>query len=185
MSVLTLPTCPTDCTGLPAVNFDDCAPDIHYGEVVKLYMAAADADDFANVELIGEWTTRLSESATATGDEIRELTVFGDLPEAEQSEITISGDRTVVGFKQFTLNFEIDETNDINYNWLMTLECNMKFKIWFETSDGRLYGGNEGILATVRANLMIPRDRAEIVKFMGTAKWKSIFSPLVGDSPMA
>ena len=185
MSLLLTPTCPTDCSGLPAVSFDECAPSIHYGEVTKLYMAAADAKDFTNIELIGEWTTRLSEDATTTGDEIRELTVYGELPEAEQTEITISGDRTVVGYKTFTLNFEVDETNDINYEWLMTLECNMKFKIWFETSDGRLYGGNEGILATVRANLLIPKERTEIVKFIGSAKWKSIFSPLVCDSPMA
>ena len=184
MSVLVIPTCPTDCSGLPAVYFDECAPDVHYGEVVKLYMAAVDAADFTNVELLGEWTTRLSD-AGVDPDAIRELTVYGELPEAEQTEITISGDRTVVGYKQFTLNFEVDETNDINYNWLMNLECNLKFKIWFETSDGRLYGGNEGIEATVRANLMIPKERTDIVKFIGTAKWKSIFSPLVGDSPMA
>ena len=89
MSILILPTCPDDCSGLPAVDFDICAPELHYGEVAKVYLAAADADDFTNVEDLAEWTTRLDDSATATGDEIRTLTVIGELPEPEQTELTI------------------------------------------------------------------------------------------------
>lgn len=186
MSVLNLPDCPTGCdTGLPAVDFDICAPELHYGEIEKIYIAAADADDFTNVEDLAEWTTRLSDSAVVTGNEIRALTVIGELPEPEQTEHTISGDRTAVGFKQFTVNFEVDETNDINYNWLLTLECNVKFKFWFETADGLLYGGNEGLLATIRVNQVIPRERTELAKFIGTAKWKSQFSPLRCLSPNA
>jgi hypothetical protein len=182
MSVLTLPSCPDDCTGLPLVDFDVCAPEIHYGEVSKIYIAAADADPFTNIELLPEWTARLSETSVDP-DAIRPLTVLGDLPVAEQSELTISGDRTVVGYKQFVLNFEVDETNGVNYNFMLTAECNLSFLIWFETSDGVMYGGNEGILATVRLSLMIPRERTDIVKYMGTAKWKSVFSPLRSHSP--
>mgnify|MGYP001212048190 FL=1 len=186
MSVLILPTCPTGCdTGLPAVDFDICAPELHFGEIEKIYIAAGDADDFTNVEDLTEWTDRLSETEFVTGNEIRELTVIGDLPEPEQTEQTISGDRTVVGFKQFTLNFSIDETNDVNYNFLLTLECNIAFKFWYETADGMLYGGNEGITATLRVNQVIPRDRNEYVTFVGTAKWKSRTSPLRCVSPMA
>ena len=185
MSVLLLPQCPSDCTGLPAVDFDVCAPELHWGEVSKLYLAAADADDFTNVESLAEWTTRLDQSATATGDEIRELTILGDLPEPEQSEIAISGDRTAVGVKTFTLAFDVDETNDTNYLAMLNMECNLTFKIWYETSDGMLYGGNDGIIATVRMNQIIPRERTELVKLTGTAKWKSQFSPLRVVSPMA
>jgi len=185
MSVLILPTCPTDCAGsLAEVVFDECAPVVHYGEVAKLYIATVDAADFTNVDLIGEWTTRLSDDG-ADPDAIRTLVVIGELPEPEQSEITISGDRTVVGFKQFTLPFEVDETNDTNYNLLLTYECNIKVKMWFETADGVLYGGNEGIEATLRLNNMIPRERTDVAKFVGTAKWKSQFSALRCASPMA
>lgn len=185
MSVLLNPTCPSDCSTLPAVAFDTCAPELHWGEVTKLYVAAADADDFANVEDVTEWNTRLDQSAVATGDEIRELTVIAELPEPEQTETPVSGDRTAVGFKNFALNFDIDETNDTNYNFLLTLECNLSFKIWYETSDGMLYGGNEGILATLRANQVIPKERTELVKFVGVARWKSQTSPLRCVSPLA
>lgn len=185
MSVLTLPTCPTDCAGsLPDVSFNECAPEIHYGEVAKIYIARSDAASFTNVDLIGEWTTRLSDTSDDP-DAIRTLIVMGDLPEPEQSEITISGDRTVVGFKQFTLPFDIDETNDTNYLLLLTLECNIKNKMWFETADGMLYGGNEGIEATIRMNNIIPRPRTDVALFSSTAKWKSQTSPLRTASPMA
>lgn len=183
MSVLSLPTCPTDCTGsLPAVNFDVCAPELHYGEISKIYLATAEAEDFTNVELPGEWTTRLT---VEDKDSIRELVVIGELPEPEQTEVQISGDRKVIGQKEFTINFEIDETNDLNYNLLLTHECNLTSKIWYETSDGMLYGGNEGILVSIRMNNVIPRERAEIQKFIGTAKWKSQFNALRSISPMA
>lgn len=186
MSVLLNPVCPAGCgTANPAVDFDECAPELHYGEVAKLYVANATATAFTNVESLVEWTGRLSESLNITGNEIREMTIIGELPEPEQTELSISGDRTVVGFKSFTINFEIDETNDINYRWLMTLECNMKFKFWYETADGIMYGGNEGLEGTIRANQIIPRERTELAKFIGTAKWKSQMSPLRSVSPMA
>ena len=62
---------------------------------------------------------------------------------------------------------EIDETNVTNYNFLLTTECNLKFKMWFDTSDGILYGGNEGIEASILMNLVIPRERTDVVKYMG------------------
>jgi len=178
MSVLNFPTCPSDCSGsLPAIDFDLCAPELHYGEISHIYVATAAAAAFANVELLGEWSTRLSE-AGVDPDAIRELVVMGDLPEPEQTEITISGDRRVIGFKTFAINFDIDETNDVNYYWLMNQECSFQNRIWYRTADGLLYGGNTGILATIRMNQIIPRERTEIVKFTGTVVWKSQFSPL-------
>ena len=185
MSVLILPTCPADCTGaLPPVDFDVCAPQLNYGEISHIYVATPEAADFANVELLGEWTTRVSEDSV-DADAIRELVVIGELPEPEQAGLQISGDRTVVGQKAFTINFEIDETNDINYNWLLTHECNIASKVWFRTSGGLLYGGNAGIEASIRVQQIIPRERTELIKFVGTVKWKSQFNPLRSIYPMA
>lgn len=185
MSVLLPITCPTDCTSsLPPVDFNECAPEVHYGEISHLYIATADATCFTNVEQITEWTTRVSESEM-TANAIRDLVVMADLGEPEQTEQPISGDRTVVGFKSFTINIDVDETNDINYRFLMNLECNTKYKLWFETADGLLYGGNCGIEGTLRLNNIIPRDRTEIAKFSGTFKWKSQFSPYRSLSPLS
>lgn len=184
MSVLVYPVCPTDCAGsLPSVLFDECAPELHYGEIEWLYVARADAADFVAVDVITEWTARLSDTS-ADADAIRTLHVIGELPEPEQTEINISGDRVINGYKTFNIPFEIDETNDTNYEFLLNTECNLKFKIWFATADGMLYGGNTGVEATIKLNPIIPRERTEVAKFMGTIKWKSVHSPLRCVSPI-
>lgn len=184
MSVLLYPTCPESCAGsLPEPSFNECAPVIGYGEVSKIYLAKADADGFTNVELLSEWTSRLA-LGVSDPDAIRAFTVIGDLPEPELTEITISGNRTVTGFKKFSLPFEIDEDNDENYQAHLTFECNTKFKMWFETADGMMFGGNQGIDASILSNYMIPRGRTEVRKVMGRAKWDSKKSPLRNVSPL-
>lgn len=185
MSVLNLPTCPDDCAGsLPEVSFNECAPEVYFGEISKIYVAKSDSADFSDVEDLAEWTTRLSQDSTDP-DVIRELTVIAELPEPEVTEQAISSDRTIVGYRQFVINGEIDENNDVNYNFMLNLQCNLSHKIWYETADGILYGGNEGIQVTIRAHEFIPRARTDVKKIMFVIKWKSKFSPLRCVSPNA
>jgi hypothetical protein len=184
MSVLTLPTCPTDCSGsLGAVSFNECAPEIHYGEIAKLYVARADAADFTSPDLIAEWTTRLSDTED-TVDKIRTFIGMGEMPAPEKTELTISGNRTIYSPKTFNVLFEVDETNDTNYEWLLESECNLKRKFWFETSDGMLYGGKTGIEGVFNTDAPIPKSRKDIAKFMMSVKWESKNHPLRTISPM-
>ena len=184
MSVLTLPTCPTDCAGsLGAVSFNECAPEVHYGEISKLYVARSDAADFTNPDLLAEWTARLSDTAV-DGDSIRTFIGIGELPVPEKTELPLSGNRIIYSPKTFNLLFEVDETNDTNYEFLLNTECNLKFKFWYETSDGMLYGGLTGIEGVFGMDAPIPKSREEFAKFMLSVKWKSANSPLRTISPM-
>lgn len=184
MSVLTLPTCPTDCAGsLGAVSFNECAPEVHYGEISKLYVARSDAADFSNVDQLAEWTARLDDSSSDV-DKIRTFIGIGELPVPEKTELPLSGNRTIYSPKTFNLLFEVDETGDTNYEWLLESECNLKRKFWYETSDGMLYGGNSGIEGVFGMDAPIPKSREEIAKFMMAVKWKSKNSPLRCLSPM-
>ena len=183
MSVLYVPPCPTTCEGAVAdVSFNECAPEKHWGEVSKIYIVASNFAGFTDVTDLAEWTTNLSDTAD---NKIRTLIGIGDLPEAEITEVPMSGDRVAVGYKTFNLPFEIDETNETNYAFLLMTECGGKYKIWFETSDGILYGGNAGIEVSFRANLLIPRERTALVKFMSNSTWKSLKSPFRSASPLA
>lgn len=184
MSVLLLPVCPTDCAGsLEAVSFNECAPEVHYGEISKLYIARADAASFTSPDLLAEWTTRLSDTET-TIDKIRTMIGIGELTQSEKTEILISGGRTIYSPKGFNVLFEVDETNDTNYEFLLSTECNLKFKFWYETSDGMLYGGKTGIEAVFNMDAPIPKGREEVAKFMLSIKWKSKNHPLRTLSPM-
>jgi hypothetical protein len=185
MSNLYLPPCPTACSGsLGAVSFNECAPEIHYGEISKLYVARADAANLANPNVITEWTARLDD-ADQTVDKIRTFIGIGEMAQPEKSELSISGGRTIYSPKGFNILFEVDETNDTNYEWLLESECNLKRKVWFETSDGMLYGGKAGIEAVINADQPIPKGREEVVKIMMSLKWKSKNHPFRCASPMA
>jgi hypothetical protein len=190
MSILYLPECPTTCSGaLSEVSFNECAPEYHYGEVSKIYIAESNFESvdnagnpgFGDVTSLVEWNDNLSDTVDG---KIRTLIVLGDLPEAESTEIATSGDRIAIGFKTFNLIFEVDETNETNYMFLLMSECGGKYLIWFETSDGLLFGGNAGIEVSLRLNYLIPRERTALQKIMGKATWKSLRSPLRANSPM-
>ena len=183
MSNLYVPPCPTNCIGaVEAVSFSECSPEYHWGEVSKIYITETTFAGFTDVSDLAEWTANLDDSAD---NKIRTLVVIGELPEPEKTEVVASGDRIATGFKTFSLAFEIDETNDTNYNFLLLIECGNKVTFWFETSDGLLYGGNDGIEASLLLNVMIPRERTALSKFMGKLSWKNIQSPFRCDSPMA
>jgi hypothetical protein len=184
MSVLILPTCPNGCTENPATERNLCAPEVHYGEIVKLYIASAEASDFSNVEDLAEWTPRLVNVGIGP-DDIRTLSVRADMPSPETSPITISEDRTVTGFRAFSIPFDVDETGDINYEWMLSMQCGFKNKVWFETADGMLYGGNDGITGSFTVDHNIPRERTAQATISGTFNWKALRAPLRCLSPLA
>lgn len=183
MSVLYVPPCPSTCAGaLADVNFNECTPEYHWGEISKIYITESSFAGFTDVSSLAEWTNNLSDTAD---NKIRTLIVIGELPEPETTEVPASGDRIAIGYKTFNLPFVIDETNDTNYNFLLMSECGGKYLIWYETSDGILYGGNAGIEVSLRMNQIIPRERTALVTLSGRATWKSLQSPFRCDSPMA
>jgi hypothetical protein len=181
---MSLPLCPTGCTSnLPGWSFSDCSPEINNGEIAKIYFTTVGnpLSDWTN-EL--EWDSRLDNTATGAS-KIRVLTVVGELPAVGDNEKDISGGRKVEGVKDFLLNFEVDETGIDNYNALRAMECNSgNHLIWFETRDGLLFGGNDGIEAKIKLKLQIPKSYNDIMMFPGTAKWKARFSPERIDSPI-
>jgi hypothetical protein len=185
MSVLFIPPCPTTCSAyLADVSFNECTPETHWGEISKIYLASSTHPGFMDVSSLAEWTAWLSDTADLNTS-IRTLIVLGDQPEAETTEIAISGDRIVTGYKTFNINFEIDETNETNYNFLLMSECGGHYTLWYETSDGLLFGGNAGIEVSLTLNYLIPREGTALQKIMGKATWKSIHSPFRSDSPMS
>jgi hypothetical protein len=184
MSVLILDPCPINCAAsLGAVSYDPCAPERHYGEISKLYIGRIDGADFTNVDLIGEWTTRLSDT-TDTADSIRALYGMGEMPMPEQTEKLVS--RGEYAYSPFTFNFtfNVDDTNDINYEFMMLTYCNQRRKIWLEMSDKMLYGGNEGIEAILKGGQPLLPGREDFILITFSAKWKAVSWPLRTLSPV-
>lgn len=176
--------CPDFCTvDVPAVEFSACSPVIRYGEISKIYVANP-SQPLSDWSDLAAWTPRLDDSGT--GDtKIRTLIVQGDMPVPESSTIEISAGRTVQGVKSRTVNFTIDDTSDTNLEAARLFDCGGTFLVWFETFDGQLIGGPDGIKASVNMNAVIPRSRNELQTITGTLKWKAKNAPERIASPMA
>jgi hypothetical protein len=89
--------------------------------------------------------------------------------------------------RNFTMNFRLDETNDANHNAIRSLQCSSgNHLFWFQTRDGKLYGGNDGILGTIKGDIIIPEAYTDIIIFQLTFTWEARFMPevLPGVSPI-
>lgn len=181
---MSLPLCPSGCdSNLPGFNFDNCNPEINNGEISKIYFTT-DGNPLSDWRNELEWDSRLDNEA-AGASKIRVLTVIGELPAVGDNEKAISGGRIVEGVKDFVVNFTVDETGQDNYDALRAMECNSgNMLVWFQTRDGLLFGGNDGIAAKIKLKLAIPLSYNDIMNFPGTIKWKARFSPERITSPI-
>lgn len=183
MSII-VPVCPTGCTSMPApVDFDVCAPEILFGEIRHIYVASGESTPFTDVESLSEWTTRISNDAVDE-DTIRELMVSADLPAASADEIIISLGRKVYSPATHVINVDIDDLSAANYEFARTTSCNAAYRIWFAT-ESKIYGGTDGILATINLRPVIERGVKSINKLTGTITWDAQFSPEMNDNPFA
>lgn len=178
------PTCPTGCDSfLIDVDFDYCDPSIEFGEIDHIYVMAQSGSDLADWESLTVWNARKALDPTSDTDAIIDLTVMGDLPVAETDEIEISDGRKIQSPSTFTVNFDIDDVSEDNYDFMRWLECNTVFKIWFAANEV-LFGGNDGIEVNLTAKYQIERGQKSIQKIVGTAKWEGKFSPERTTNPM-
>lgn len=184
MSNLFFPPCPTGCdSSVVPVKFDKCAPEYHWGEISKVYIAPVDIDlSGFDASDPASWSAKLSDTDAG---KIRTLIGIGEMGEPEITEVATSGDRKAYGFRQYSFSFTIDETGDENYEWMVMTGCNMAYRIWYETADGTLYGGNEGLRASAIFHEIIPRGRTEIRTFQGNFRWTSMLAPPRCESPIA
>ncbi len=182
MSVV-LPNCPIGCaTELPVVSFSDCAPDTNAAQIRFLYITNR-GNPLTDWTQANEWESRISNSST-NANAIRRLRVVGDKPRPEAQEKKISGGRTIKGKKNHVVNFEIDETNNDNYALIRQLECGNSYSMWYGT-ESSLYGGNDGIVASISMDDVIDKDDQALELFVGDAKWSAQFHPERIDNPIA
>lgn len=181
---MSLPTCPVDCTStLPVLDFDLCAPEINAGQISKFYFTTI-GNPLASVASEAEWDSRLdNDSVSATA--IRALIGIGSLAAAEVTEKEVSLGRKIFGKRSYTLPFKVDESNNTNHAAFRVLQCNTgNYLGWFETRDGKLYGGNSGIEVKIKADIVIPEAYDDIIIYQLDITWEAQFMPEVIDSPI-
>lgn len=183
MSVIN-PSCPTGCSDfLPVVDFDNCNPEVFFGEIRKIYLASLDADIIADWTSATDWLARIDNSDVADINSIRELTVSADMPAGEEDVIEISNKRKVSTPATFTINITIDDNSDLNYELMRWSECNTTVRAWYAT-DSHLYGGETGVQADLMLKEVIERGNKSLIRIEGTLTWESKYSPERCDNPL-
>lgn len=174
---MAIPTCPENCDSpLPVVSFSDCAPEVNLSEIEYLIIGKAGASDFDDETSASEWAARLDNDST-DADKLRLLRVIGDKPAPTDQDQVISGQRTITVDRSHTINADIDETNDVNYDAMRALQCGGGVKLWYVTRSGHVFGGKTGISASMKVSEALNRGENEIQRFNIVATWKSKFSP--------
>lgn len=173
-----VPTCPVGCASiLPDVSFDLCNPNVTFGEIQRIFVGMADAAPFASGswEDLSLWTAALALPTNQT-NAIRQLYVGADLPAASADEIVISLGRKIYSPATHTINVDVDDLSQENYDFMRTLGCNLQFRVWFMTED-YMFGGQDGILAQFTLRPVIERGIKSLNKLSGTITWEDKFSP--------
>lgn len=168
--------CPENCeAALPEVLFNICNPEVHSGNIARIFVTNI-GNPLSNWEDDTEWTARMALLA-ANPAKIWAWNVNAEKPEPETNVVEISRGRKINGQKTHTIPGEIDETNQTNYDALREYECGRQILFWYETLDGMLYGGNDGIIANLQINEVIPKSANEITMFPFVFDWKAKHHP--------
>lgn len=173
--------CTTTCDqALPETSWSLCNPEVNFGEIDAIFVTNV-GNPLTNENDPSEWATRIALDPSDPA-RIDEFHVMAEKPAAESSEIKISRDITVVGQKSHTINGEIQQTNNTNYNAMRQYECGKKVLFWYRTAGGKLYGGPNGIEGSFVINHVIPKSRKELAVFAFSLKWEAQYHPCVTDS---
>jgi len=178
-----LPVCPVGCTStLGITENDECNPDTNSAQIGKLYFTNI-GNPLTDWTDALEWQGRLSDNS-ANADAIRTLHVVGSKPIPASDEKEISLGRRVTGKKTHIVNYKVDETNITNHEFLRQNECGGNYLFWYETVEGLLFGGNEGIEASMLMDMDIPEALTDLITFAGKVEWKSKFTEERIESPI-
>ncbi|MFH0864769.1 MAG: hypothetical protein V1904_01140 [Bacteroidota bacterium] len=178
------PTCPQGCVGAPAENtFDYCKQTIVTGEVGLVFLAGGAAQCFTDWTQLGEWATRISETSMDP-DAIRRFRGVGDAPGGTSDAVDISLCQKYYPEKTFTLNFDVEDVSQENYDFMRQVECNQLLKGWY-AAGGYLFGGNCGVDVSIGVNYVIERGCKTLHKIKFIFSWEHQFSPQRTVNPIA
>lgn len=188
------PACPVcDEFVLPPVQSADCpeGQTIEQSEIRQILLAEIDPQD--NSEPLNgpsdwtdpaDWETAIDNDA-ASGT-VKQLFGIGDTGEPEDTNITTFNFAEFILDREYTLNFTLHDSNDVNYAFIRALQCGATVRFWFETAGNYLYGGQNGILARVqRVVAQRDRGRESFVQYNFTITWRATCEPERTFSPFA
>jgi len=168
---------------IPPVRFNHASPDVRFGQITDLLIGkvgypleALDKDYLLS---------RINNSVINTPEALRLLTVVGSKPMPESTEIVISHQRYIRFDRKHVINFIVDETNDINYEFMRQLHSSKlnKVLVWYIQNFKTMYGFFEGVEASLLLDHVIPSEKNELEFISGQLFWQGKY-PMRSSYPL-
>ena len=150
--------CNDDCTAVqyPAIDVDqNCTGFEDYrSQICGLLLVHPDGN------LPADWTDRTSwtaivDNSLADANAAKYISGIGAMPVPDKVTRVAPKLRTKTVRRTFTLTFDIYNMSDLHYEFLRSLQCgDTSPLVWFETVDGQVFGGQNGVqIASIDADL--------------------------------
>lgn len=184
--------CPADCenSDLPSVSFAECVDSLEseLSEIQEIFLSIEDGTTGLPLAGPSDWTDLAAWQAVIadTGAaKVRRLIVIGDKPESESTTRTVSKGRKVPGKRTHTINADVDDVNNTNYDFMRRLQCGSTVNMWYATAS-KIYGGANGFTANVtKANPILERGAESYSLFRFQFQWDNACDPPRADNPFA
>lgn len=138
--------CPIDCDDIltPIPDFGCEAP--NDDDISEVFFSRSGFDDIGDLT---EWNTRLSNSATDTGDKVRSVKeINGSLPGVDPTFKTTPRGSSLPQETDKVITFSIYDDKDTAFTYWSQFQCGAKVYAWFR-SGKHIYGGDSGIESTI------------------------------------
>ena len=178
------PVCGTQ--SLEPVDFDFCNPNLSQSEIRRIFISNTSSDPFEDWTVAPEWIARISPNSNDR-NAIRALMVIGDKPTPTSQVAELSMGRRRKIRKNHVVNFTIDDVTEANHAFIQDLGLGRNFRVWYETTGGYMFGGNEGIICYLHADMVLRRGQGEIMTYDGSLEWSNLrtedrtLSPIFND----
>lgn len=167
---------------LDRLSFSEADPEVHWGQIRDVLLCL---DGYPLKDKLHETLLARIDNQSGEPGAIRIFSVIGQKAAPAQNDVELSHDRRTKGRKRHKLVGHIDETNDANYNFLVSMANmpNVQLRVWYAT-DSHVYGGLGGILAHVSINHIVPLSDNDIERFEFEIQWSGV-DPERLDSPLS
>jgi hypothetical protein len=184
--------CPEECGDqLLPVDLADCLSQyvLETSEISDVFLSIEDPDN-PGQPLYGptDWTSAADWAAAIDNDTaagVLHLQGIGDKPAAEEQEVTVDRFQLKVLNRTHTLNFDVLHMTDNNYEFGRSIQCGATFVMWFATTGGYIYGGQNGFTVNAKANFVKERGEGSFASLQLIFTWKAICDPPRAVSPFA
>lgn len=158
---------------MPEVDFNYCDPTVKLSEIKRVFFGLVSSDAFDDWFNPDSWNARLSFTSTDR-NAIRAITCIADKPQPTSIKKQLSNDRRKITSKTHVINVTVDESTPTNHTFFQSLKKGRKLRVWYETMGGLMFGSNNGIMATVFADMVLNRGVGEIQVYNMEIIWETL-----------